>query len=610
MNAFIRYAFVILAFGAAVGGKATAEVTVTAQVDTSKDIYLGESFAYHILIDGDNKPGEVDLAPLTEYDPKSAGNRDYSQTSISIINGRTTKTVNKRYVMSYTLTARKEGKLRLPPVTVKLDGRTYRTNAVSMTIVRPGTTDRMDLDVALSEKSCYVGQPVIMTVKLYVPPDIGDFGFKIPAFESAIFELEAPQVSAPAKQYDIGTGVTVFVSQHRVTHNGREAILLSFSKVLIPKDSGLIELEPVSVSADLPVGRDRSPRRSLIDDFWGRRLTYKRFMVSSEPLTLTVQPLPQQGRPPGFYGLIGRYTISASAAPTTGVYMGDPITLTIKIGGSRYLKAVEWPALESVAELAANFRIPSEKAAPETQDGLKVFTQTIRPDKNNADVIPAIPLAYFDPDKRKYVVAKTEPIKLDLIPSKRLTTADMEGRDFSPVNKEVEAIKKGLSANYEELDALTNMRFSPTAALVSPGYAALWALPLAAVILSAITRALVYSTPEKAAIKRRRQARPRAITRLKRIASAPADDRDELLVSAMTQYIGERFDKVAGSLTADDCHEVILAATADNRAAEQFRQLIADCETARYTSVDAAVDPAQIHNAIELVRTIEKESRK
>jgi len=611
MKAFTGYAFTVLALTAAAAVKAPARITVRAQVDTSKDIYLGERFDYNILIQGGNTPGDVDLRPLAEYNPKSTGNRDYSQTSISIVNGRTTKNVEKRYVMGYALTARKEGRIRLPAVTVTIEGRKYRTNPVAVTVVKPGTTDRLDIEVTLSEEKCYVGQPVIMTVKLYVPQDIRDFQFNIPAFESGMFELEDPVISQAAKQFDIGTGVTVFVSQRQVTHNGRGSVLLSFSKVLIPQESGHVQLEPVTVSANLPVGRVRSRRRSFfMDDFWGPRVEYKRFMVSSKPLTLMVHPLPQEGKPEGFYGLVGRYKISASATPTTAVYMGDPITLTIKVGGTRYLKAVQWPDLEGIDQLAANFKIPSQKAAPEIQDGFKIFTQTIRPDNNHANVIPSIPLACFDPDKGKYVVAKSEPIKLELIPSKRLTTADMEGRDFSPVNKEVEAIKKGLSANYEEPDALKNMRFSPTAALVSPGYAPIWALPLAAMILSSIIKVVVSSSPEKAALKRRRQARKKAIDRLKKVSSASAQDRHEFFVSAMTQYIGERFDRVAGTLTADDCREVILDATANDQAAEQFRQLVAHCETARYTSVDATVGPAQISNAIGLIRIIEKQSKK
>ena len=609
MRAFNRYAFVVLILAAA--GSAPGRIRVTAQVDTARDIYLGESFTYHVVIEGDNKPGQVDISPLAQYNPQSAGNRDYSQTSINIVNGKTTQTVSKRLAMSYTLTATKECRMELPPITVRVDGQSYQTNAVSVNVMKPGKTDRIDLEVTLSEQRCYVGQPVIMTVKFYVPQDVGDFRFNIPAFNSGLFLLEDPELSnRQVRQFDLGNGVTVLVSQHRVSHNGRQMIALVFSKVLIAKRAGDIELEPVRVSANLPVGKAKSRRRGFFDDFMGSRTQYKRFMVGSKPMKLTVMPLPAQGKPPGFYGLVGRHTISASATPTTEVYMGDPITLAIKIGGGKYLKSVQWPRLEEVPLLAANFKIPTQKASPEIVDGFKVFTQTIRPDNNQANQIPPIPLAYFDPDKGEYVVANTKPIKLDLIPSKRLTTADMEGHDLAPMNKEVEAIKKGLSANYEGLDALKNMDFSPAAAIVSPGYAAVWGLPLAAMILSAAIRISTQTSPEKAAAKRRHRARPRALTRLKTVASGSGSERHELLASAMKQYIGERFDRVAGSLTGDDCFEAVAEATGNNHTAQQYKELIAECEAARYSSAEANVDAAQIRKAAELIHTIEKESKK
>ena len=82
-------------------GGIEAAINVFAQVDTSQDIYIGENFGYHIIIDGKNKAGQVDLTPLAQYNPQSAGNRDVSQTSISIINGKAAQNITKRYVMSY-----------------------------------------------------------------------------------------------------------------------------------------------------------------------------------------------------------------------------------------------------------------------------------------------------------------------------------------------------------------------------------------------------------------------------------------------------------------------------------------------------------------------------
>jgi len=614
MNFFIKNIFVGLTFLVFLIGNVEAAVRVFAQVDKSKDIYVGENFGYHIIIDGDNKAGQVNLTPLSKYNPQSAGNRDVSQTSISIINGRRTQQITKRYVMSYSLVSNMAGQIKLPSVTVMIDGKSYRTNPVNVNIVRPGSTDLLDLEVELSEKECYVGQPVIMTVKFFISADIGNFQFNIPAFSSNDFYIEDPDTFNPqAKEYDLGNGVIVRVSQYRTVHKARESILLSFNKILIPRNAGEIVISPASVSADIAVGRTRSRDRFFGDDFFngffGSQKEYKRFMVSSQPLKLKVSPLPQEGKPSEFYGLVGQYSIAASATPTK-VNVGDPITLTIKIGGGKYLKPVQWPALEKIPELANNFKIPSEKASPTVENGYKVFTQTIRANNDEISEIPAIPLVFFDADKGKYEIAETKPIKLDVSPTKILTQADLEGLDFAPVNKEVEAIKKGLSANYESLDALTNQTFSPLVAAVSVPYLLIWAGPLVLLAVSSLIKFFTYTTPEKVATKRRRMAANRAIVQLKKLDSYPPEQWHELCALTMKQYIGDRFDKLAGSLTSNDCFEIILSQTNDNQSAEEYKEIMATCEAARYASTEQVCESSKVKKAIDLIKTIEKKSKK
>ena len=71
-----------------------------------------------------------------------------------------------------------------------------------------------------------------------------------------------------------------------------------------------------------------------------------------------------------------------------------------------------------------------------------------------------------------------------------------------------------------------------------------------------------------------------------------------------------RSDRTAGSLTSNDCYEVIVMATKDTQTADRYKEIIANCEAARYASVEASIDSAQIKKAMELVRTIEKKSKK
>jgi hypothetical protein len=594
----------VFAVMAALAAGASGQVRVSAQVDSGRDIYVGDGFNFYIVIQGTENAGKVDIEPLREYNPQSGGSR--KQSSINIINGRTTQSVTT--IMTYVLTANQAGRIQLPSLTVEVDSKTYRTNPVTVNIIKPGTTDQLDLEVDLSQKQCYVGQPVIMTVKFYISADIGDFQFNIPAFSGDDFYIEDPDVSDPqAKLFRLNTGITVMVSQYRVVHNNKESILLSFSKVLIPKRSGKISIEPSSVSAAVAVGRTRS--RDPFDSFFGGQTQYRRFIVNSEPLELEVMPLPDEGRPAQFYGLVGQYTISASATPTQ-VNVGDPITLTVKIGGGKYLKPVQWPELENVPGMAGNFKIPTQKASPTIEDGFKVFTQTIRANNDRVTEIPPIPLAYFDAGQGRYVTATTEPIKLEVAPTKILTNADLEGSDFTPINREIEAIKKGLSANYEDLDTLNDMSFSPLAALANPGYAAIWAVPLLGLISSFFIKLFSHTSPEKIAARRRRQACGKALGQLKKLASTGATQQNEQLVSIMKQYIGEKFDRTAGSLTPDDCYDAIIAATEDAQSAEEYRTIIAGFEAGRYAPMEIKADSDKVRQVSELVRSIEKKCRK
>ena len=583
------YIFTAIIVAFAVLDASAADIRVVASVDTSNDIYAGEQFNLQIIIDGYDQPGQVDLSPLSAYNPHGAGGGNTSQTSISIVNGRTTTNAVRRYVMNYTLTAGQAGTIHIPALAVTVDGKAYQTNPVELNIVQPGTTDQLELETTLSQQQCYEGQAVVLTVKFYVYANIGDYQFDIPALTNDAFCVEDLEAT----------------KQYRVNRRNREAILLTFSKVLIPKNSGDIDLGTPSVSADVAAGRARS--QDVFDNFFRNNVQYKRFAVSAQPLKLSVLPLPQQNKPEEFYGLVGRYTISASAAPTK-VSVGDPITLTIKIGGE-YLKPVQWPELEKIAGLSENFKMPSQKSSPTVENGFKVFTQTIRPANDKLTEIPSIPLAYFDADKGQYVIAKTEPIKLDVSPTKILTTADVEGRDFSPAGREVEAVKKGISANYESPDCLQNVRFSLATAVVSPSYLVSWAIPLLVLIASVLAKAFVHTTPEQIVRKRRRQAAGNAVSQLKKIQPTQMQNNPELLAEAMKRYIGERFDKVAGSLTADDCMQTIIGRTGDLASANRYKDIVSRCEAARYAPMQQQLDSTTIDDVIRLIRVIEKESK-
>ncbi len=158
---FIRYSFAVLALVAVVSATASGQVRVSAQVETGRDIYVGENFGYHIVITGSDKTGQVDLNPLRQYSPRSTG------TKVERVANLNNNTSTIRMIMSYSLRASETGIMWLPSLSVVVDGKTYRTNPVNVNVIKPGTTDQLDVVMALSEEQCFVGQPVLLTIKFY-----------------------------------------------------------------------------------------------------------------------------------------------------------------------------------------------------------------------------------------------------------------------------------------------------------------------------------------------------------------------------------------------------------------------------------------------------------
>ncbi len=596
-------------FGTLLTQSASAQVRVTAGVESSEDIYVGQRFAYHIIIENANKPGIADIAPLAKFDPLASGTKNYSSSSYSIVNGKRTRVKVVQSVMTYQLRATQTGTITLPPISVTVDGQIHTTNPVEIQVIAPATTDKMELKMLLSVAKCYTGQPVVLTVRWFIHSDIvnsiGDFNFAVPAFATGDFFIEDTLATAGGNHNQSVSGVGVYIAQQPVKYKDKAYAQVLFSKIIIPKHHGRIKLAPAIASAQIAVGRKRA------SGFFGSQTQYKQFMAESEPLILDVLPVPKENKPPAFYGLVGKYNIETSASPTS-VHMGDPITLTIKISGNDYLKPVRWPELENTKGFE-NFKIPTERSSPVIQNGSKIFTQTIRANNSAVTEIPSVTLAYFDSEKGTYKTIKSKIIPLEVAKTKRLGSGDVEGTTATLTISRVEAIKSGISANVKSLDALINQDFSISAALLSPAYLIFWALPLAGLLVTAGIKTATNKSPERIAAARRRNACKIAIDSLKKLKQTPSlndDQKRQLLIKTMQDYIGQRFDRPSGSLTASDCYTEILNRTGNEQAARNWQQIFENCQQSFYAGQQGDFDTDQTGTVIELLRTIDRKAAK
>jgi len=576
-------------------------VNVYAQIEDSQPIYAGQRFKLYVVIDGDNTPGTVDQRPLADFDPQGPQVQDVSRSMTTIVNGRTTKEVTKRYLISYDLAVASPGQYVIPALDVNVGSRKYTTLPVKVNVLAPESTDRIAIEAKLSDTRCYAGQPVLLTVKWYVwqavAGRVGDYMFNVPVFANSDFIIEdVSDNQAVANQGNIKiNGLDVIVNQKTAKYDGNDCVEVSFNKVLIPQKSGLLDLGKISILCKINVNQSRFSFNS----------EFKSYSADAQPLSLEVLPLPQDGRPGDFYGLIGNYDIKAEAMPVD-VKVGDPISLKISIGGSRYLKPVQWPDLEGIKELSDNFILPDEKGSPEIVDGRKVFTQTIRAKNDKVTRVPPIPLSCFDAKSGRYLTVSSAPIELKVSPTKMLTLSDVESGTAVESGRKLEAVKGGISANYAGSELLVNMAFEPQKRLLMLPDMLMWLLPAVIFVLSVIVKAVTRDKEAKAARRIKNNAAKNALSILKKCAGADDNSAKAMMDEAIRTYFARRFDRSSGSVTAHDCERIIVQTTGDEQLAGTLSGILEKCEASQYSPLAVKFESKWIEEAAAVIERVEK----
>ena len=562
---------------------------VQAAVETDR-VYVGQSFAFQIKVSGSDSPQKPDLSPLmADFSYEDAGGGASNSQSITIVNGRMTRTVDQGYTFNFQLTPKRAGALAIPSLVVKAGNETARTQPMRVQAMPPTELEDFKLRQELSSRRIYLGQPVMLTTTWYIGRNVDQFNFQVPVLSDPRFETLDPKRNiAPAANSDYFEAPVndsrVLARKGRGAIDGYSFVTVTFEKLLAPRQTGKIELPEATVAFRARAVMRRGPS-SLFDDFFGgggmfgARTAYESFAIPSNRPVLEVLPLPEQGRPADFSGLIGKFRFEASATPTE-VNVGDPITLTVRVSGPEYLDFVRLPNFLNQGRLSADFRVPDEMAPGEKEGDAKVFTQTIRARTARATEIPPLELNYFDPEKGAYVTTETQPIPLTVHGSRIVTAADAEG--VGPAAAEQSALESqqgGIAQNHEGLDALENRSIGLLDTLRSPLWLViLFGPPLAFLALWA------WLAARRRGADPRRRATADAWAHLQRGLDEPPEDHRlaDALLERLRAYLGVRLELRPGALTFADVRAPLAARGVEQSLLDELRGVFEACEASRF----------------------------
>lgn len=196
--------------------------------------------------------------------------------------------------------------------------------------------------------------------------------------------------------------------------DGTNFITYSWTTIYKAKNSGTILFKPISL-------RGKIIFEPAKDSYC---LTPHLFLVS-EPLKITINEPPLEGRPASFIGAISDKLKAETSLDTQNCKEGDPITLTLKLENVENPLSVIPPKLDELDGFKNNFRAFGEiKTTPNEADKNATFEYSIRPITSGTIEVPAIELGYYNLTTNQYATITTIPVPIRVDPAPQVAAID------------------------------------------------------------------------------------------------------------------------------------------------------------------------------------------
>ncbi|MCH8327275.1 MAG: protein BatD [Candidatus Marinimicrobia bacterium] len=386
-----------LALAMLLAGHLAAQAKVTAIVPAGS-FAVGESFHFEIRVEN----GDAERLALAGIDDFRRLSGPSISRNMQIINN----VVKSHTSYIWELMPRKAGTLTIPAQAVEVAGRVHHTQPVVLQVSKApdlsasGAGSALYLQVAVEPREVYVGEQVTVTWTLFTQLGINGWeSFAEPSLTGFWTEnLFAPN-NLQLREKFIGGKRYYFAVVRRAA--------------IFATHSGELEVDPLVLRVSVQTqNRRRDPFFSEFS-FFGRRSVENR-TVSSAARTVTVLPLPSEGRPAAFAGAVGDFTIDGHMS-AENLRQNEAVTLTLKISGEGNIKTLEPPHIDFPDGMEV-FPPKStvEAALGNVMGGTRTIEHVIIPRQAGRLVIPAIQLPFFNPRTKRYELADTGPFVLNV----------------------------------------------------------------------------------------------------------------------------------------------------------------------------------------------------
>lgn len=594
---------------------------VVFRASAPSQVIVGRPFQLTYSVNQRSK--DLQIAEITDFDVL-AGPYQSTSSSTSFVNGKRTSSFQQTY--TYTLMAQREGTFTIAPASIRVSGDTYTSNGVRITVLpedeqpqqsqqsqqpsrqantqssqqsssNSGTVSSENLFIRtiVSKTRVHEQEAILLSYKLYFAGvDVAQFtnNTKIPEFTGFLKQdLEQGEIQTELEHY-----------------NGRNYQTATLYRTLLyPQHSGDIQIDPATFEAVLRV-QTRAQVRSIFDDFFGTYTNVTR-AIKAPGVTIHVESLPS-GKPAGFSGGVGQFTLSPSISQTE-VETNDAVTIRLDISGTGNMKllktpSVDWPeGFEPYdPKVTNNFKTTAAGVS-----GTKSIEYLAIPRASGDYTVPSVAFSYFDTESDTYKTLTTPEYTIHVKKGAGDSAAASAPTNY--VNKEdIKQLGSDIRYIHTNTSSLTPAR----PALVAYGSLTFWLLylvPLAiAVLLFVVFRKQIRENADTTRVRYKRankvaQKRLRAADKL--LQENKKEAFYEEIERAAKQYLSDRLSIPTADLNKDNIASILRSKGVADTLVNEVIEVLSTAEFARYApSTDHAM--ADLYKATaQLIDHLENE---
>lgn len=588
-------------------------------------VAVGETFT---LIYTLNAQGSNFRGPNIQGIDMLSGPNTSTSSSIRMINGSTSMSIT--YTYTYLLQANHEGTYNIPAAAVTVNGKQVNSNTLSIKVIKnpnaaaqgqantgqnrgsgssggavTGSSNDVYVKAFASNSSPLQGEGIVITYKIFT---------KVPIAQINISKLSS---------------FSGFWSQNLMKENdklqqttqiidGEQYVVADIRKIaLFPLKSGRLVIDPLELACVAQVRRQTKTRTGdpffddfFNDSFFNSGVANVEKTLKSNPVIISVRPLPEEGKPADFSGAVGSFTMH-SEVDKTRLKTNEAVTLKNTISGKGNIQLIDKLNLT----FPPDFESYDPKVTSDIQttaagiSGNQVFEYLLIPRKPGKFTIKPYTFSYYDLDKRRYVTLTSPEFTLEVEKGTGesgavMTYAGANKEDIKYIGSDIRHIK----------DNEVNLIPAGSRFFASLVFWLLLIIPLLLFLVFLVLWRKLAARRSDTVLMKNLKATKIARKRLQKadefLKSGKQDDFYIAISQALWGYLSDKFGIPLSELSIDSVHEALVQKSVNESIIGQFIETLNNTEFARFAPGEKSVNMERIYNeALEIISKIERELR-